>query len=93
MGEGAKPEDETVPGLGSVDELTKVWDTFREGRAVVCRRDGFPLALAVDAAAGAYRFVCTQCGNSSPWFESGTNGMRIRTAVAAFAAGSTMSDE
>jgi hypothetical protein len=64
--------------LRTVEELGPVWDSFREGAPVSCPRDSGAMALAVDAAASAYRFVCTDCGNSSPWFESGPGGMRIR---------------
>jgi hypothetical protein len=35
------------------------------------------MALAVDASAVAYRFVCTQCGAASAWFESNANGIRV----------------
>ncbi len=68
-------------GLGSVEELGSVWDRFRAGGVVACPRDGAPMALAVDAAAGAYRFVCTSCGTASPWFESGPNGLKIKTGL------------
>lgn len=65
--------------LQTLEELAPVWDAFREGRTAECPRgDGSPMALAVDAAAGAYRLVCTLCGNSSPWFECGPAGLRIR---------------
>jgi hypothetical protein len=96
MGDPEKPADATprkAAQLASIEELGSVWDGFRSGSVVHCGKDDAPLALAVDAAAGAYRFVCTQCGNASPWFESSPNGIRVRNAALAIAAGSTMSDD
>ena len=78
--------------LGTVAELAPVWDRFRDGDVVLCPKDQGPMALAVDAAAGAYRFVCTCCGNASPWFESGPGGMRIRGGFG-YGAGSQVSED
>ncbi len=64
--------------LGATNELRAAWDRFRTGAVVPCPIDGSHLALSVDASAGAYRFVCTQCGAASPWFESTVNGIRLR---------------
>jgi hypothetical protein len=75
----AAPHDQ----LTSLDELASVWEQFRAGAMVACAKDGGPLALAVDAGAGAYRFVCTSCGNSSPWFECGPAGLRVRSTIPA----------
>jgi hypothetical protein len=76
------PEAERPPGDAyaplSDDELRGAWDLFRTGAPVPCPHDGAPLALAVDASAGVYRFVCTGCGASSPWFESTPQGLRLR---------------
>jgi len=55
-----------------------VWDQFRSGRTVACPTDGAPMALSVDGSVGVYRLVCTTCGTSSVWFESGANGMTLR---------------
>jgi hypothetical protein len=63
--------------LGSVDELRTAWTHFRCGNVVLCPMDRSPVALAVDASSGMYRFVCTMCGAASTWFESGPNGIRI----------------
>jgi hypothetical protein len=72
--------------LGSVERLGAVWDDFRAGGVVYCEKDAGPLALAVDAGANSYRFVCTSCGNASPWFESGPAGIRIRSTLSNFSA-------
>ena len=64
--------------LESTDELRASWSRFRSGEAVPCPVDQAPLALAVDASAGTYRFVCTQCGTASAWFESGPAGIQVR---------------
>jgi hypothetical protein len=63
---------------GPSDELRACWSRFRSGDPVPCPLDQAPLALAVDASAGAYRFVCTTCGASSAWFESGPSGIQLR---------------
>ncbi|HEY8042569.1 MAG TPA: hypothetical protein VIF15_22360 [Polyangiaceae bacterium] len=78
MADSSKPPDAAYAPLGSPEELRGVWDRFRAGEVVPCPADGAPLALAVDAAAGAYRFVCTKCGVASSWFESGPSGIHIR---------------
>lgn len=74
----AQPPDGPDGALNSADELALLWDRFRTGGAVACPGDGVPLALAVDASAGVYRFVCPRCGVASPWFESGPGGLVIR---------------
>jgi hypothetical protein len=72
-------EPESPEALSSLDELRDVWNRFRAGDCVPCPRDTAPLALAVDASAGLYRFVCTHCITASPWFESDPLGViRIR---------------
>jgi hypothetical protein len=82
MEDGAKPSERNPAHargeLRTLDDLLPVWADFRAGRVVACAKDTSPMALAVDAGAGAYRFVCVACGNSSPWFESGPAGTRIR---------------
>jgi hypothetical protein len=76
------PDAERPPGGShaplSDDQLRSAWDEFRAGAVVDCPNDGAPLALAVDASAGAYRFVCTRCGTSTAWFESTPQGLRLR---------------
>jgi hypothetical protein len=78
-------DGENAPGapraLSSADEVRSAWDVFRAGGVVDCPSDGAPLALAVDASAGAYRFVCTRCGTASCWFESGPQGVRLRASL------------
>jgi hypothetical protein len=74
MPDAAKPPE----ALGTADDLKDIWDRFRTGNPVFCPGDGAPVALSVDAAAGVYRLVCTRCGVSSPWFESGPGGVRVR---------------
>jgi hypothetical protein len=71
------PAGLAVP-LGTKEELRDVWERYRRGASVPCPADAVPMALAVDAAAGAYRFVCTQCGVSSAWFESSAHGIVVR---------------
>jgi hypothetical protein len=77
MADAAKPPDVPAP-LGTADDLKEVWERFRKGGMVSCPSDKGPMALSVDAAAGIYRLVCTNCGLASPWFESGPAGIRIR---------------
>jgi hypothetical protein len=76
------PDAERPPGGShaplSENQLRIAWDEFRAGAVVDCPNDGSPLALAVDASAGTYRFVCTCCGTATPWFESTPQGVRIR---------------
>jgi hypothetical protein len=82
MADPQKSPDGSQTALGSSDELGTVWNHFRSGGAVPCPIDRAPLALAVDASAGLYRFVCTQCGAASAWFESGPAGLRVRGNLA-----------
>lgn len=72
--EAHEPYDGGAPS----EELRACWSRFRSGDPVPCPSDRAPLALAVDASAGTYRFVCTDCGAASPWFESGPAGMLLR---------------
>jgi hypothetical protein len=76
----AGPESQASTQLVTPEGLNAAWDAFRAGAVVYCARDGAPLALAVDGAASLYRFVCTRCGSSSPWFESSPQGVRMRVA-------------
>ena len=71
------PDSSPAP-LGSTDELRTAWNHFRSGNVVLCPIDRAPIALSVDASVGMYRFVCTQCGAASAWFESGPTGVHIR---------------
>ncbi len=59
-------------------EVSGAWASFRGGATVRCPVDDGPVALSVDGAAGSYRFVCTSCGISTPWFESGPLGLNVR---------------
>jgi len=77
MVDAPPPAVPPVP-LGTKEELKDVWARFRQGASIPCPADGVAMALAVDAAAGAYRFVCTHCGVSSAWFESGPHGIVVR---------------
>ena len=85
MADGVKPSAESAESIGSIEGMSRVWERFRGGGAAACPRGDASMALAVDAAAGAYRFVCTTCGLASPWFESGPDGMKIRGGVESFA--------
>ena len=82
---GAKPSSASANAAGSLEDLTVTWERFRAGGAAPCARGDATMALAVDAAAGAYRFVCTACGRASPWFESGVDGLKSRGGVESFA--------
>jgi len=73
--------------LSGAEEVRSAWEEFRAGEVVACPTDGAPLALAVDASAGAYRFVCTRCGTASAWFESDPRGLRIRASLPVHEAG------
>ena len=70
----------------SVEELGPLWDAFRKGSHVPCPRDGGPMALAVDATAHAYRMICVKCGAASPWFESATTGIHVRSGTSSMPA-------
>jgi len=78
MGATQKPGDAgDIPQPDA--DLAAAWATFRAGGVAVCRRDGAPMALSVDGAIAAYRFVCVTCGFASPWFEATPqSGMKIR---------------
>jgi len=78
MDDSAKPSDEPRAPFENVAFLESAWGRFRSGEAVPCPRDEATFALSVDGAVGAYRFVCTRCGLASPWFESGSGGVRVR---------------
>ena len=78
MADAKEPAGASKESLASPTEVQLLWDMFRAGGVTLCPVDRAALALGVDAAAGAYRFVCTRCGASSPWFESGPTGIRIR---------------
>jgi hypothetical protein len=85
MADAEKPPDATAAKAGTLstaDGLQDVWARFRAGEVVPCPVDGAPLALAVDAAIGVYRFVCTRCGVASAWFEAGPSGVRQRGQAA-----------
>jgi hypothetical protein len=70
----------------STEELLPRWDAFREGKQVVCPRDGGAMALAVDATAHAYRLICVDCGAASPWFESKPSGVNVRSGTSSMPA-------
>ena len=78
MADAREPAKPSKASLGSLEEVQLVWDLFRAGGIVTCPLDQAGLALSVDAAAGAYRFVCTRCGAASPWFESRPTGIHAR---------------
>jgi hypothetical protein len=92
MADSPPPAAPSVP-LGTKEELRDVWERFRQGESIPCPADAIPMALAVDAAANAYRFVCTQCGVSSAWFESGPHGIVVRGHSAPGASGAAPGDE
>lgn len=61
-----------------MEELPELWLRFRQGHSVPCPRDdGAALALAVEGSSKMYRLVCTECGNSSRWFEPTPEGHLI----------------
>jgi hypothetical protein len=96
MADAKPPPDGPHAPLGTTDEIRPFWERFRAGGVVHCPRDHGPLALAVDGAAGAYRFVCTPCGLASPWFESGPTGLHVRGVAqpgAPSGSGGGMADE
>jgi hypothetical protein len=73
---GRTPQGQKVGDL-SQDATAALWDKYRGGQPAECPNDAWPLALSVDAMS-AYRFVCTHCGTSSPWFEAGQSGIQVR---------------
>jgi hypothetical protein len=79
--------EKPLGALSEAEGVRAAWDEFRAGQVVACPNDGAALALAVDASAGAYRFVCTRCGTSSAWFESDPRGLRLRTSLPVHEAG------
>ncbi len=62
----------------SQEATATLWDLYRGGKPTACPNDAWPLALSVDATS-SYRFVCTRCGTSSPWFEAGAAGIQVRS--------------
>ena len=71
------------------DEVGRLWRQFRATEVVPCPSDAAPMALAVDAANGIYKLVCTRCGGASPWFMSSADGeVRIVTGGVQGRAGS-----
>lgn len=77
-GDGSNLADEESPNVISPVAVGRLWEQFREGEVVACPRDGGHVALAVDGAAKAYRFVCIACGMASPWFASTVAGITVR---------------
>jgi hypothetical protein len=76
---GTEKPDDAEAGTPSTDEaLVAAWAAFRACDVAYCPRDRGPMALCVDGAAAAYRFVCVPCGFASSWFESGPQGMKMR---------------
>jgi hypothetical protein len=80
MPDTERPPPGGPPAPLSDEQIRKAWDDFRSGAVVACPNDGAALALAVDASAGIYRFVCTRCGTATPWFECSGLGLRLRGA-------------
>ena len=78
MADAREPAKPPKAPLSALDEVQLLWDVFRAGGVVSCPIDQAGLALSVDGAMGAYRFVCTRCGSASPWFESGPTGIHAR---------------
>jgi hypothetical protein len=71
-----KPSPDTS-FLRTQEGVREIWDLFRAGGSAHCPADGAPMALAVDAFAAAYRFVCPTCGLASSWFECGRHGLQV----------------
>jgi len=63
-------------------DVASLWDRYRAGELVSCPRDSGNLALSVDGGAQIYRFVCSRCGSSSPWFGMTRIGLVIRERLA-----------
>ncbi len=76
MNDAGKPRPNTS-FLATHEGVQGIWDQFRAGGSVNCPSDGAPMALAVDAFAAAYRFVCPACGVGSAWFEADRQGLRV----------------
>ena len=64
--------------LSSLVGLRPVWEAFRKGGVATCPVCGGPMALAVEGTVDVYRFVCVQCGTSSPWFEAKLDRIAIK---------------
>ena len=79
--------------LSSVECLTTAWSEFRAGNRAGCPACSDALALAVDSAGGAYRFVCASCGHASAWFEATQDGVRVRDFAQQIFDGETLSDD
>jgi hypothetical protein len=62
----------------SLEETSALWRSFQDGNLAICPRDAAPLALSIDGS-NAYRFVCTQCGTATIWFEVTPTGVQCRT--------------
>jgi hypothetical protein len=72
------PTEPSSRPLSSIEGLSPVWEQFRDGGTVRCPVEGGPMALAVDGATETYRFVCVNCGHSSPWFEARLTHLAIK---------------
>ncbi len=79
--------------LASVEVLSTAWSEFRAGSRAVCPACTDALALAVDSAGGAYRFVCASCGHASAWFESSQEGVRVRDFAQQIFDAETLADD
>lgn len=60
------------------EHVAALWSAFKEGKSVVCPRDGDKMAVSVDGSMGLYRLVCVGCGHATPPFESRLQGVRLR---------------
>ncbi len=78
MGDGARMTQGRQHTDLSQEATAILWDAYRGGKPALCPNDAWPLALSVDAGS-TYRFVCTHCGTSSPWFEAGVSGVQLRS--------------
>jgi hypothetical protein len=76
MGDGVRAADSAE--AMTEEHVLALWSAFKEGKTVVCPRDGNNMAVAVDGAMGLYRLVCVGCGHSTPPFEARMNGVRLR---------------
>jgi hypothetical protein len=84
--EGNEPEISADDRMFGQEDVAALWKAYRAGGAVKCPRDAGSLALSVDGGSRAYRFVCTECGTSSSWFETAPSGIHVRTATIPIAA-------
>jgi hypothetical protein len=91
MGDQATLPPGAASAAFSVEQTTALFRIYREGGVTPCPRCTVHVALSIDSA-NSYRFVCTGCGASSPWFQAGPEGITPRWPAAPGTASTVVPD-